>query len=278
MPKFKTIVILVVLPFIFGYVSEDCYHGQADASSARAVLESKVAEAYELARSSMLQENQVEMDVLWALYHFSRGDQELKRFIAESKKTVYNPHFAPGVFPDLPRIKLPEHPDCKIRKFMFYVKAAFGEPQDRALLWIRDFIGAEEEGYILTHQFLSLIWAEQAGLPLSEGMLSRRQELWRKVYEEQCSMGNVDSIDLYMERMAIVLTYGCPDDVDRVLVDAWVKTMLDLQLDDGSWPLSKTRISYDGASTVISFPRSHTTALAMMALDSYLKAYEYEAR
>ena len=56
------------------------------------------------------------------------------------------------------------------------------------------------------------------------------------------------------------------------------KTMLDLQLDDGSWPLSKTRISYDGASTVVSPPRSHTTVLAMMALDSYLKAYEYEAR
>ncbi len=213
------------------------------------------------------------MDVLWVLHQFADSDTELKTFVDHSKSAVHAPHYVPGVFSDLPRVDLPEHPDRGIKKFVFYVQAAFGLPRERALSWLQDFIATEEGGYILTHQFLSLIWAEQAGFPLAEQMRFRKQELWQSVYEEQCFVGRVDSIDLYMERVAIVLMYGHPEDIDQNDVDKWIAQIVDLQLDDGSWPLSKTRISYDGASTEVSSPRSHTTALAMMALDAYIHKF-----
>jgi hypothetical protein len=76
-----------------------------------------------------------------------------------------------------------------------------------------------------------------------------------------------------MERTAIVFAYGNPEDIDQSTADQWIEQIVDLQLDDGSWPLSKTRISYDGASTEVSSPRSHTTALAMMAMHAYMKKY-----
>ncbi len=227
--------------------------------------------AYDRARTSMLREKRVHVDVLWVLYQFADSDAELKAFIEESKKSILAPYFIPGVFSDLPRMELPEHPDRGIRKFILYLQAAFSQPQDRALSWLQKFIASEEEGYILTHQFLGLIWAEQANLPLTEEMLVRKQELWHCIYEEQCSVAGVNSIDLYMERIAMVLMYGYPEGVDRRVVDRWMAQIVDLQLDDGSWPLSKTRISYDEAFTVVSSPRSHTTALAMMALNAYIQ-------
>ncbi|QBG47629.1 hypothetical protein EGM51_09575 [Verrucomicrobia bacterium S94] len=232
-----------------------------------------VREAYSKARASMLREVAVQADVLWVLRQFAEDDAELMSFADEAKKKVFNPYYVPGVFPDLPRVNLPEYPDRGIGKFIHYLQAAFGGPEERALSWIQDFISSEESGYILTHQLLSLIWAEQAGLPLSDEMWLRRRELWRRVYIEQCSTNGVDSIDLYVERVALVLRYGRYEEIDRRAVRKWIERIIDLQLDDGSWPLSRTRIRFDGASTVVSSPRSHTTVLAMAVFDSYLHNY-----
>jgi hypothetical protein len=101
-------------------------------------------------------------------------------------------------------------------------------------------------------------------------MFLRKDELWVKIYNEQLHIGSVDSIDLYMERVALVLLYGRKERVDMESVDQRIQTIIDMQLPDGSWPLSKTKIYYDGGATTLSSPRSHTTALALMALHAYI--------
>lgn len=233
----------------------------------------EVKSAYWRARASMLQEERVQVDVLWVLCQFEGVDAELKEFVDESKVSILNPHFIPGVFSDLPCVELPKSPDRGIRRLILYLQAAFGCPRERSVSWLQDFIATDESGYVLTHQFLVLIWGEQAGLLFSGDVLSRKRELLLRVYEEQYSVGGVDSMDLYMERVAILLMYGHFVSLDRGAVDKWMKQIVDLQLDDGAWPLSKTLITYDGESTVVSSPRSHTTALAMMALSAYIRIY-----
>jgi len=225
--------------------------------------------AYERARVSMLAEGEVYSDVLWGLTQLQKKDAELESFIDDAKKDVYQPFYIPGVFPTLPRVDLPEDPGEGINRFFNYVKVPFGKPEERAMSHLANFIAEECSGYILTHQFFCMVWAEQAGLPVTDEMFDRRQQLWKRIYDEQRRMEAVDSSDLYMERVAIVLMYGQKKKVDEKIVDQWIGTIIDMQLPDGSWPLSKTPIHYDGGTTMLSSPRSHTTVLAMMALDAY---------
>ena len=233
-------------------------------------LKKRAEAALAKARKSMLAEEQVYMDVLWVITQFVGDDPELLTFIKEKKSSAVNPSYVPGVFPEKSRIELPKHPGIGTKKLFTYVQAAFGQPEERAVAFIQDYIAADAAGYALTHQFLSLIWAEQGGLSLSNQMLQRKEELWRKIYNEQCAVEEVDSTDLYMERVAIVLVYGRQEDVSLSRISEWIHRIIALQLEDGSWPPAKTRVYFDGASTVINSPRPHTTALAMMALDGYL--------
>lgn len=227
-------------------------------------------ESYAKARTSMLQEEEVYVDVLWVLNQFSREDEELHSFIEQAKGGVPDKQYVPGVFPDVSRVELPEDPGSGIKRFITYLSAPFGQPEERAMAYLREYVFEEVEGYILTHQFLVLVWAEQAGLPLTKDLFLRRDYLWEKVYEELVALDDMDSIDLFMERVAIVLAYGKAENIEEVLVEEWMERIVEFQLEGGFWPVSKTRISYDGASTQLTSPRAHTTALAMMALDAYI--------
>lgn len=226
--------------------------------------------SYERAKESMLLEESVNSDVLWGLMQLNKKGSALDAFIEKSKSTVYHRFYIPCVFPELPRIELSEDLGRGIKRFFNNVKVPFGGPEKLAESQLRNFIDEECSGYIRTHQFLCLVWAEQGGLSVTEAMRGRRQQLLDNIYEEQCGVDKVDSVDLYMERVALILMYGPDDKVDSDIVDQWIDTIIDMQLADGSWPLSKTLIEYDGASTLLSSPRSHTTVLAMMALDSYI--------
>lgn len=229
-----------------------------------------VRSIYERARESLLAEKMVQADVLWVLTQLSKKDAEIESFIERMKNNVYKPFYVPGVFPMLPRVDLPEDPGRGTSRYATYVKAPFGQPEELALKYISDYIADECSGYPLTHQFMCLIWAEQTGLPLTDSMKERREQLWDKIYMEQCGMEEVDSLDLFIERVAIILKYASKQKVDCNKVHLWITTIQQLQLGDGSWPLSKTILYYDGGSSMLSSPRSHTTALAMMALDTYI--------
>lgn len=255
---------LFLLPFISCLLlAFDCRAGTEGY-----IKRNELMTSYEKARASILSEASVMPDVLWGLAQIKRHkpDRALDAFIAEQKRRMENQHYLPGVFTTAPRIPLPVDPGEGISRFFNYVKAPFGAPEERALTFIQQYIADDQDGYILTHQFLCLVWAEQAGLPVSESMLLRKEQLLQRIYDEQRAVPDVDSLDLYMERVALLLMYEEAGRLDVRLVHRWLRTILDLQLADGSWPLSKTRIEYDGASTMLTSPRSHTTVLGMMVL------------
>jgi len=237
-----------------------------------ALPETDTIGAYHRARASMLTEKKINSDVLWVLAQIQSNepDNGIEIFIATGKKGTRNPHYLPGVFPSEPKIDLPEHTGQGIECYITYVTAPFGQPRDMALYHLANFIAGENSGYVLTHQFLALVFAEQAGLPISKEMRMRKDELHKKIVDEQLQTDSIDCMDLYMERVALILCYGNKKGVDKKRVDPWIQTIIDTQLPDGSWPLSKTTLCYDGATTFLSSPRSHTTALAMLALHSYI--------
>ncbi|MEE9358732.1 MAG: hypothetical protein V3U62_10800 [Sedimenticolaceae bacterium] len=219
----------------------------------------------------MLAEEKVGRDVLWLMVQLSNDepDAEISEFVDQRKRLIGSPHYVPGVYPNAPRIKLSKYTPAGFGRYIFYVSSAFGEPPELVQYHLENFIAEDNEEYVLTHQYFMLILAEQAGLELSADMIERKDELWENVYREQVQVKGVDCIDLYLERMMLILCYGERNRVERGKVEEWIQTAVDLQLSDGSWPLSKTTIHYQDSFAYSSFPRSHTTALGMLALNAY---------
>jgi hypothetical protein len=232
----------------------------------------EAATALDRARTSLLAEKKVAVDVLWVLQQIQSKQQDaaIEGFIQNMKGQIRNPSYLPGVFPDLEKVALPESIQPGIRRFFTYLDAPRGQPEETALRHLKQFIAEDAGGYILTHQFIVLLLAEQAGLPFTEDIRRRKAELLNEIYAEQMRAGSVDCLDLYMERTALILFYGDQNKISKDQANEWVKTIINLQLPDGSWPVSKSAISYDGETTTLFTPRPHTTVLAIMALQAYV--------
>lgn len=222
----------------------------------------------------MLSEKKVAVDVLWVLTQLQskQHDPTIERFIQSRKARTPNPSYLPGVFPDSPKIPLSEEVPSGTRRFITYLQAPLGKPQETARRHLKRFVSEEADGYVLTHQLIVLLLAEQAELPLSPEREETKRLLLEKIYREQAKIKSVDCIDLYMERIALLLFYGNKQNLDPQAIDNWIRTLLEMQRPDGSWPHSKTSFPYDGENVTLSSPRSHTTVLAMMALQAYLNS------
>lgn len=240
------------------------------------VPKSKVANALTLAKASLLTEKKVAADVLWATIQIQKEkqDSKLEHFVKSQKAQIRNPTYLPEVFPSREKVSLPKSPKPGIRRFLTYLDAPCGQPEKTALSHLNSFIFKKNTtGYILTHQFIVLLLAEQAGLPISQNWRLRKKKILEEVYAEQMRASSVDCIDLYIERVAFLLFFGDQNKIERDHADLWIKTIINMQLQDGSWPLSKSSLSYEGETTNVSSPRSHTTVLAIMALQAYLTSY-----
>jgi hypothetical protein len=245
----------------------------ATSKSSHEPLRQVAATALDRARTSMLSEKKVAVDVLWVLaqIQYKQHDAAIAGFIQDMKGHVPNPSYLPGVFPNSPKVDLPDSLPQGTRRFLTNLQAPCGEPQKKALRYLKQFISEENtSGYILTHQLIVLLLAEQAEFSISPEMKDIKRHLLEKIYREQTQMTAVDCVDLYMERVALLLFFGNKQDLDRQATDSWIHTIAEMQLPDGSWPRSKGELSYDGEKTSISSPRPHTTALAMLALQAYL--------
>jgi len=259
------LITIIALVFTNGCISSN----QSDP------LKQKAALAFSRAQTSLLAEKKVAIDVLWVLTQIQnqRHSDAAEQFIESMKEHIKNPSYLPCVFPNHPKVTLPESPQPGIRQFLTYLDTPRGKPEKVALRNLKQFINEDADGYILTHQLIVLLLAEQAELPLSKEIIETKHYLIDKIYREQKNMKTMDCIDLYMERLALVLFFGNRKDIDQQTINAWISTALTAQLPDGSWPVSKSTISYNGEKISISSPRSHTTALAMMALQAYLNDY-----
>lgn len=223
-----------------------------------------VAEAYNLARQSLLAEHSVEMDVCWLLDCMLERDfdSNLHSFLVRQLERHAGHSYMIMIDPGAPRFELPVDAGRGFERFIVYLQAAFGAPEERAQSFLAEFVSREESGYVLTHQLLALIWAEQSGLMLDEKE-SVKKRLLRRIASEHAKQGISGGIDLYVERAALLVGYGAPLQSD---VDQWVQVVLKRQLADGSWPLSVGVIDFDGASVEVDVQRSHTTVLAMYLL------------
>ncbi len=148
------------------------------------------------------------------------------------------------------------------------LRAPFGKPRERAISYINDFLATKESGYILTHQFYVLEWAEQTGLELPKQLTDKKPNILKQILREQLKSKSFS--DLYAERAATLLRFGKPKAKDAA---KWIDTIVNAQLKDGNWPVYSTLLTYDGQSAIVTPPASHTAVLSLLALRVYINEY-----
>jgi len=238
------------------------------------LLERKeVSSSYESAKSALLKEAYIDVDVIWLVNEISRidPDENLRNLAVERKSRLVGHPYLSLIDRNAPRIPLPASPGKGMDRFFVYMMAPFGEPKNRAIAYIEDYLSAEASGYILTHQFLSLVWAEQVGLSLPQALLNRKDDLLNQIYQEQLASGeNETSMDLYAERVALLLRYSKPPENEA---ERWVYKLIEAQLPGGAWPGSNPVLFYDGQYGSSVPAPAHTIVLSMLALQSYMQRY-----
>ncbi len=229
----------------------------------------KALHAYDSGLAALMREPTLNPDVIWVLKQIEKiiPGEKLHDFI--EKRTAMSTEKHPAlcsIIPDAPRVELPEQLPSGFARYRECLLAPFGTPSGRAISFIEEFLLTNEKNYVLTHQFIVLVWAEQMDLPLPDHLVNRKQQLLKSILKEQ----RKDRLfsDLYAERAAMLLYYGNPKEKKA---DDWVNTILKAQLDDGRWKSDDpSLIDYDGQAAVLSLPSQHTTVLCLWALQAYL--------
>ncbi len=206
---------------------------------------------------------------LWALQQLLRL-QELPPLRAYLEGSVVRCAGEPGAVlldTDSPQWALPEDPGRGLTRFWNFVLAPMGSPAPRAGEFVARFVSTDEQGYVLTHQLLTLAWARQTGVPLPAAAWQREAELLRRIAEEQA--GDPGFTDLFAERAAILLLYAGPDEG---AARRWIDTIVGAQRPEGHWqdPTGRSVIVYDGTKSVGKHRLGHTNALALLALRAFL--------
>lgn len=232
----------------------------------------KCEEAYELSVSSLQSDVTIEADVVWLIQKVLAvaEDSRLRRIVDVWVGERLDHPYRILVEPGSARIELPESPGEGVDKYFYYVQAALGFPEERAARFVADFVEVPNSGYILTHQLASLIWCEETGLTLEFDAAAKKTELLAEIYAEHVEQGHTVCVDLFAERTALLLRYGNPDFEEAT---EWVGKLVNSQREDGAWPESKAVLEYDGQFATIRVPPSHTTALAMLAIRTYMIDY-----
>jgi hypothetical protein len=229
-----------------------------------------VEKAYTLGLAAILRQQVLTVGDIWLLQEMlkSAPNKALQQMVNDRAADLAGHPFERLINPNTPYVNLPEDPGVGLTRFYNYLLAPFGAPKKRAISFIDDFLSIDESGYVLTHQFIVLEWAEQTSLELPEQLGAKRQKLLNQILREQ--LEDKSFSDLYMERVAILLYFGDPD---ALAAAQWIKTIVNAQLPDGSWGLYVEHLSYDGQSITGKPGTSHTIVLALLSLRAYLDKY-----
>ena len=230
----------------------------------------RASKAYAAGLAAITKEPISSVGDAWILQEICKvaPDTALQQYINDNAVNHVGDPFHLLIDPCAPRIELPVDPGTGLNRFYNYMLAPFGTPRERAMIFIHDFMAFHASGYILTHQFLLLQWAEQIGFELPEHLVIMRQEHLERILQEQ--LRNHSFSDLYTERVALLLHFGCqaPENAAN-----WVKTIVNAQLQDGSWGMYSETITFDGQSVTGEPGVSHISALALLSLRTYLDRY-----
>jgi len=234
------------------------------------IPQTRVEKAYTLGLAAILREQVLTVGEIWLLQEMlkSAPNKALQQMVNDRAADLAGHPFERLINPNTPYANLPEDPGVGLTRFHNYLLAPFGTPKNRAISFIDDFLSTNESGYVLTHQFIVLEWAEQTSLELPEQLGAKRQKLLNQILREQ--LADKSFSDLYVERVAILLYFGDPD---ALAAAQWIKTIVNAQLPDGSWGLYAEHLSYGGQSITGKPGTSHTIVLALLSLRAYLDKY-----
>ncbi len=270
--------ILLVLCLILCVSGCDTGDDKSDTSAAPRDMHSETAQpsdirksaerAIERARDAALRDSLWSPDGIWILQQVQklRPDSLLLRHIESKTRLLEGAPVLRLIDPGAPLTPLPENPGRGIRKLYHYIIAPFGTPQQRAIGFIKDYLASEDSCYVLTHQLLVLVWAEQLDLILPPELLSRKASLVEQIAVENRN----DELfsDLFAERTMLLLLHDYPDEDDR---ERWIRIILEAQDTDGSWgDPGSTLMSYDNQQASANIQRSHVLSLSMLCLALFL--------
>lgn len=243
--------------------------GPAGATGAETVAPRQTVErAYAAARAAVIAWPTMDADELWALVQIvaARPDAALASNLAQRIGTLGDDPLRILVDAAAPRIALPEDPGTGIQRWSRYVVAPLGTPLERAVEFLVDYLAVEGGvGYVLTHQVLGLLWAEQTGLELPVAAELHRPRLLAQLAAEQ--QQDTTFSDLFSERLALLLAVG---DAAHDAIAASLRVLLAAQGEDGLWPRTSGTIEFDGGRAQAQPGADHTLVLALWALRSYL--------
>ncbi|MCF7973549.1 MAG: hypothetical protein K9N55_07020 [Phycisphaerae bacterium] len=233
-------------------------------------LRIQALKAYKAGLAAAMQEPISNVGDAWLLQEINRlaPDQALQHRINNTVESNMLDPFLKLIDPCAPCVELAAKPGDGLNRFYNYMLAPFGTPREQALSLIHDFVAINSSGYILTHQFLLLQWAEQIGFELPENLVIKKQDFLERILQEQ--LKNLSFSDLYTERAAILLHFGNQDPSNAA---NWVQTIVDAQLEDGNWGIYFETITFDGESISGELGVSHINALALLSLRTYLDRY-----
>lgn len=236
---------------------------------------SDIAQALARGIDALLAERSYAVGDIWLVQQLIQLQPHggLERLVEWWKSELAPSPFLRHIDPDAPHALLPPDPGRGTLRFYHYVLAPYGRPESRALEFLGDFVGRNETDYVLTHQFLVLVWAEEEGLPLLEAMLTIRSELLERIADEHAA--DTQFSDLFAERSALLLQFAEPA---PGAASTWVDTLLAAQLPHGGWEDSiHSTLEFDGQRTSAVHTPAHTTALAQLALAAFLQRYASNA-
>ena len=230
----------------------------------------KAIKAYNSALAAIMREPALTIDIIWALREILKltPDETLQQFVNNKTASIKKHPSLRLIDPNAPLTHLPEAPSSGFARYSNYLLAPFGTPQARAVSFINDFLKTDETGYILTHQFFVIEWAEQTGLVLPKQIRDKKSNILERILREQLADGSFS--DLYAERAAILLHFTKPKPQDAA---RWIDTIVTSQSENGNWPISESFLSYDGQLAKVTPPASHTTVLSLLALRVYINEY-----
>jgi hypothetical protein len=171
-------------------------------------------------------------------------------------------------------IILPSNPGRGFEKFTNYCIAPFGEPSERAASFIESFLSTKESGFVLTHQILVIVWAQDKNLSLSKDIIRNKKNLLKQIRKEQDLDEDEEFTDLYAERAMILLRYGKPTITEAI---RWINKIIESQQENGGWYAYKNIITYDGETIFVGGIQKsdipHATALCMLTLAEFLSTF-----
>lgn len=218
-----------------------------------------------------------EQDGIWALEQTNHylNNPELKNFIQIYKEKLKNHPLERMINPEAKKYRLNNKSSYGFQKLFRYIISPISEPENLAKKNIIEFINLKnQKGYILTHQYIVLLFSEREKLKLPFNISSKKNEFMQLILKEQLNDQNFS--DLFCERVFLILYYypNYPKYIQKV--DRWIEIILNAQTKEGIYIDNKIQ-TYNFMNEIIYLKGiiTHTTSLCFACIVKYYIYLKY---